>query len=64
MIFCEARCLKSDGYSPWIAHAFQVGQYGADPHGVEPAYLDDPTVPAGSKTPTFASVVLYVNNVR
>ena len=41
-----------------------MGQYGADPHGVEPAYLDDPTVPAGSKTPTFASVVLYVNNDR
>ena len=41
-----------------------MGQYGADLHGVEPAYLDDPTVPAGSKTPTFASVVLYVNNDR
>ena len=27
-------------------------------------YLDDPTVPTGSKTPTFAQVVLHVNTPR
>ena len=27
-------------------------------------YLDDPTVPKGSKTPTYASCVLYINNER
>lgn len=41
-----------------------VGQYGADPAGKEPGYLDDPTVPNNSKTPTFATVVMYVDNER
>jgi glucose-6-phosphate 1-dehydrogenase len=41
-----------------------VGQYAADPNGTEPAYVDDPTVPAGSKTPTFATVVIYIDNER
>lgn len=27
-------------------------------------YMDDPTVPAGSKTPTFATTVMYVKNER
>jgi glucose-6-phosphate 1-dehydrogenase len=27
-------------------------------------YLDDPTVPAGSKTPTFAACKLHINNDR
>jgi len=30
----------------------------------EPGYTDDPTVPAGSKCPTFAAVELRVNNSR
>eukprot|EP00245_Coleochaete_scutata_P012804 TRINITY_DN501_c2_g2_i1.p1 TRINITY_DN501_c2_g2~~TRINITY_DN501_c2_g2_i1.p1 ORF type:complete len:523 (+),score=91.19 TRINITY_DN501_c2_g2_i1:216-1784(+) len=33
-----------------------LGQYGG--------YLDDPTVPKGSKTPTYASIVLRINNER
>ncbi|GBG74333.1 hypothetical protein CBR_g18744 [Chara braunii] len=33
-----------------------VGQYEG--------YTDDPTVPPGSKTPTFASVILRINNER
>ncbi|XP_061430073.1 glucose-6-phosphate 1-dehydrogenase isoform X1 [Lethenteron reissneri] len=45
-----------------------LGQYVARPGstgpGEEGGYLDDPTVPAGSVTPTFASVVLYVQNER
>ena len=39
-----------------------LGQYTNGPEG--PAYLDDPTVPAGSRAPTFALVVLQVNNER
>lgn len=27
-------------------------------------YLDDPTVPAGSNTPTFATMVLRIHNER
>lgn len=30
----------------------------------EPGYLEDPTVPDGSKTPTFASMILRINNDR
>jgi len=41
-----------------------VGQYAASPDGKEPAYVADPTVPKGSKTPTFASAVAYINNAR
>lgn len=41
-----------------------LGQYGADPNGKEPSYLEDDTVPNDSVTPTFAAAVLFVNNVR
>lgn len=39
-----------------------LGQYVGN--GDEPGYLDDPTVPKGSKTPTFASLILKINNDR
>ena len=39
-----------------------LGQYtGSDS---EPGYLQDPTVPPGSRTPTFASLALFVENDR
>ncbi|MEE6527171.1 hypothetical protein FKM82_028329, partial [Ascaphus truei] len=44
-----------------------LGQYVGDPKGqgeAQKGYLDDPTVPAGSFTPTFATAVLYVRNER
>ncbi|KAJ8257436.1 hypothetical protein GJAV_G00185580 [Gymnothorax javanicus] len=44
-----------------------LGQYVGDPAGEGDAklgYLDDPTVPKGSNTPTFATAVLYVHNER
>ena len=44
-----------------------LGQYVGDSGGVGEArqgYLDDPTVPQGSCTPTFATAVLYVQNER
>ncbi|XP_029574458.1 glucose-6-phosphate 1-dehydrogenase-like isoform X3 [Salmo trutta] len=44
-----------------------LGQYIGDPEGESHArlgYLDDPTVPNGSRTPTFATSVLYVQNER
>ena len=40
-----------------------LGQYTTGEHG-QPGYIDDPTVPAGSKAPTFAMCVLDVNNER
>ena len=39
-----------------------LAQYAAS--GDEPGYLDDETVPRGSRCPTFASLVLRVNNER
>jgi len=39
-----------------------IGQYG--PGEKESAYLDDPTVPKGSITPTYAAAVLFINNSR
>jgi glucose-6-phosphate 1-dehydrogenase len=39
-----------------------LGQYVAT--GNKPGYLDDDTVPKGSHCPTFAAMVLWVNNPR
>ena len=39
-----------------------LGQYTAA--GDQVGYLDDPTVPKGSKTPTFATCVLRIHNER
>jgi glucose-6-phosphate 1-dehydrogenase len=40
-----------------------IGQYVANEHG-DKGYLDDPTVPTSSNTPTFAQVVLRVRTPR
>ena len=48
---------------PVQPHHVVLGQYAAGPNG-EPSYLDDPTVPPGSKCPTFAAVTLFVDNDR
>ncbi|XP_030748343.1 glucose-6-phosphate 1-dehydrogenase isoform X2 [Sitophilus oryzae] len=48
-------------------HDVVLGQYVADPEGEGEAklgYLDDPTVPKGSLTPTYAAAVLRINNER
>lgn len=44
-----------------------LGQYVGDPQGegdAKEGYLDDPTVPKGSITPTFALAVLRIKNER
>ncbi|KAF0293091.1 Glucose-6-phosphate 1-dehydrogenase [Amphibalanus amphitrite] len=44
-----------------------LGQYVGDPHGdgdARQGYLDDPTVPKDSVTPTFAAAVLRIDNER
>lgn len=44
-----------------------LGQYVGNPSGQGPekeGYLDDPTVPSGSNTPTYCTAVLYINNER
>lgn len=44
-----------------------LGQYVGDPDGEGDAregYLDDPTVPRGSVTPTFAAAVFRIKNER
>lgn len=41
-----------------------LGQYGTDATGKKPGYHDDETVPPGSRTPTFATAVLHINNHR
>ena len=44
-----------------------LGQYVGNPEmdgeGVK-GYLDDPTVPKGSITPTFASIITFIRNER
>ncbi|KAJ3211265.1 Glucose-6-phosphate 1-dehydrogenase [Entophlyctis luteolus] len=41
-----------------------LGQYTASADKKEPGYLDDPTVPHGSVTPTYAAHVLKIHNER
>lgn len=44
-----------------------VGQYDGNPEGQgdeKLGYLDDPTVPKGSVTPTYALAALWINNAR
>ena len=44
-----------------------LGQYVGNPSGEGDAklgYLDDQTVPKGSRTPTFAMAVMYIRNER
>ncbi|CAG9099815.1 unnamed protein product [Plutella xylostella] len=44
-----------------------VGQYVGNPNGngeEKLGYLDDPTVPKGSVTPTYALAALWINNAR
>ncbi len=43
-----------------------LGQYRARTTGGThyPGYLDDPTVPPNSLTPTFATVAMFINNAR
>ena len=51
------RCIE-----PVSTDNMALGQYTNSVDGV--AYLDDPTVPAGSKAPTFALTVLEIKNER
>ncbi|KAF9610293.1 hypothetical protein IFM89_021854 [Coptis chinensis] len=43
-----------------------VGQYKGHTKGAKsyPAYIDDPTVPKDSLTPTFAAAALFIDNAR
>jgi len=50
--------------SPISIEDVVIGQYGKDPEGKKPGYLDDPTVPKGSIVPTFAASVIHINNGR
>ena len=53
--------------SPVSVEDVVLGQYVGNPAGPPAAskgYLDDPTVPPGSNTPTFATAVLRVANER
>ncbi|XP_037540047.1 glucose-6-phosphate 1-dehydrogenase [Nematolebias whitei] len=53
--------------APIVTSDVVLGQYAGDPDGeghAKQGYLDDPTVPKDSSTPTFATAVLYVQNER
>mmetsp|Transcript_6681 Transcript_6681/g.8742 ORF Transcript_6681/g.8742 Transcript_6681/m.8742 type:complete len:503 (+) Transcript_6681:283-1791(+) len=47
---------------PWSMKNTILGQYTSN--GAEPGYLDDETVPQGSKCPTYACTVMKINNAR
>ena len=41
-----------------------LGQYDKSEDNKDPAYIDDPTVPDGSRAVTFAALHLQINNER
>lgn len=41
-----------------------IGQYGPSEDGGKPGYLEDDTVPKGSRCATFAAVTMFVKNER
>ncbi|KAF9340678.1 Glucose-6-phosphate 1-dehydrogenase [Linnemannia elongata] len=49
---------------PIVKENVLLGQYGKSEDGKEPGYLDDKTVPHGSKTPTYAAATLFIHNDR
>lgn len=51
---------------PILLEDVVVGQYKGHSKGgrSHPAYIDDPTVPKGSLTPTFAAAALFIGNAR
>ncbi|KAJ3176256.1 Glucose-6-phosphate 1-dehydrogenase [Irineochytrium annulatum] len=53
------RCIK-----PLTIDDVLLGQYTASEDGKEPGYLDDPTVPKGSTTPTYAAATFMIHNER
>ncbi|XP_064607109.1 glucose-6-phosphate 1-dehydrogenase-like isoform X2 [Liolophura sinensis] len=56
------KCIK-----PITMENVVLGQYTGDPEGegdAKQGYLDDPTVPKGSVTPTYACAGLFVKNER
>jgi len=61
------KCIKTIKHSPSTCF---LGQFGPSKYTVgtkefnEPGYLDDETVPKGSRCPTFASLLLQVDNTR
>mmetsp|Transcript_12854 Transcript_12854/g.14852 ORF Transcript_12854/g.14852 Transcript_12854/m.14852 type:complete len:513 (-) Transcript_12854:170-1708(-) len=56
----KVKLIKS--IEPWKLENTVLGQYVTN--GKEPGYLDDETVPEGSRCPTYAAVVMYIKNRR
>uniref|UniRef100_A0A674MVJ3 glucose-6-phosphate dehydrogenase (NADP(+)) n=1 Tax=Takifugu rubripes TaxID=31033 RepID=A0A674MVJ3_TAKRU len=62
---CSVKVLKR--IAPVAPTDVVLGQYVGDPEGESHArlgYQDDPSVPEGSCTPTFATAVLYIQSER
>jgi glucose-6-phosphate 1-dehydrogenase len=54
---------------PIVMDDVVLGQYVGDPNNADDAdaregYLDDPTVPKGSVTPTYCAAVMRIKNER
>lgn len=49
---------------PIIEEEVLIGQYCKSEDGTKPAYIDDDGVDKSSNTPTFAAMVLRINNER
>jgi glucose-6-phosphate 1-dehydrogenase len=63
----DEKCKVLRAIPPCLPKDCVLGQYTAGPKGVDggqPGYLDDATVPQGSKAPTFAACRLDIRNER
>eukprot|EP00051_Salpingoeca_urceolata_P003544 m.58591 g.58591 ORF g.58591 m.58591 type:complete len:527 (+) comp12885_c1_seq1:291-1871(+) len=57
------RCIKPIELDDVVIGQYVAGDVKGDPDSKE-GYLDDPSVPKGSKTATFATAVMYIRNER
>ena len=57
------RCVPPVKLEDALLGQYVASEEGADGGGEE-GYLDDPTVPSGSRTPTFAACKLFIHNDR
>ncbi len=64
-VYLQVKVLRS--ISPITRDDIVLGQYVGNPNGEGDAklgYLDDPTVPKGSITPTYAMAGIHIKNER
>ncbi len=60
----DAKVQLLKAIQPLSIDGLVVGQYGASESGRQTAYVAEPMIPSGSRSPTYAAALLKINNPR